>query len=667
MYVTNSTALFADLQVYGVALSAAQLAGLSNGVTTTGCTVTGAGFGPAPPAPGAATSLPPSPPPLPPPNGAPAPPPPYPPMAVSLDLAYTVTATATLGGYTAASFDSAASNSFVSATASLLKVAPPAVTVTNVADVSAGRRRLTQSGGVAVAFSVVTASVTGASALAASITAVDPAAFVSALKSAGMTSLSGIAVSAPVVTAPAPPVVNLSTVTVASTAALSAALSNLDTATASAQQTAILGSIGTMDLTNLSTAAAENTAALVMAVVGATATLSPGAQNAALNVLASVASAPINVTGGAAQSITSALSSVASSASSSNTAALLVVQNVLSSMAASQSNALVASLANLAPGESPAPATTSSPTIQTLVQVDAPGSTRLTTTPLTVDGSPSAFEPMPVGLVDTSTPVVTQFVSLAFDPNRNPNTTGITRLAFKNPDGSEIPVADAATPIRFTLPAVNLSASPGDQAVCSFWDPDANAYATHGCIGVPNPYPLGHRLRFIDNYQTPDDTSLASAWNITGPMVDGGLCNFKILDCNLDSPGMVFPDPRNPLDPSSRPVSCPLKPNATNATDGSNATLANTTLPRQPVLRVYYGTACLLWRPNNPYGCAWDNLLQAFSGPNCVQSTAPTQCMCRHVRPGCCLARTSALTRPCSSPISRAPERRRSRRARCQT
>ena len=553
---------------------------------------------------------------------------------MALDLAYTVTATATLGGYTTASFDAAASNSFVSATASMINVAPSAVTVTDVTDALAGRRRLTQTGGVAVGFSVVTASVTGASALAASITAVDPNAFVSALKSAGMTSLSGIAVSPPAVTAPAPPVVNLSTVTASSAAALSAQLSSLDTATASAQQSAILGSIVTLDLTNLSTAAAENTAALVMAVVSATATLSPGAQNAALDVLASVANAPMNVSGGTAQSITAALSSVASSASSTNTAALAAVQNVLTSMAASQSNALVASLANLAPGESPPPATTSSPTIQTLVQVDAPGSTRLTTTPLTVNGSASAFEPMPAGLVDTSTPVVTQFVSLAFDPNRNPNTTGITRLAFKNPDGSEIVVANAAAPIRFTLPFVNLSASPDDQAVCSFWDPEASAYATHGCIGVPNPSPNYHVVSFIDGYQTPNDTSLASAWEITGRMVNGGLCNYKILDCNLDDPGVVFPDPRNPLDPSSRPVSCPPKPNATNATDGSNATLANVTLPRQPVLRVYYGTACLLWRPNNPYQCYWDNVLQAFSGPNCNQSTAPTQCMCRHVRPG---------------------------------
>jgi hypothetical protein len=431
MMNANNTLLFADLQIYSVALSLTQMASLSNGVSTSGCTVTGTGFGAAPPAPviGGSTLLPPMPPPMPPPNGKPAPPPPYPPMAVSLDLAYTVTATATLGGYTAASFDAAATNSFVTATAGMLGVAPPAVTVTGVTDAPAGRRRLTQSGGVAVVFSVVTTSVTGANALAASITAVDPNAFVAALQSAGMTSLSGIAVSAPVVAAPPPPVVNLSSITVASSAALSAALSTLDTATASAQQTAILDSIGTMDLGNLSTAAAENTAALVMAVVSATATLSPLAQDAALNVLASVANAPINVTGGAAQSITSALSAVASSATTTNTAALAAVQNVLTSLASSQSNALMDSLASLPPGESPPPATTSSPTIQTLVQVDAPGSTRLTTTPLTVDGSPSSFNPMPPGLVDTTNPVVTQFLSLAFDPNQCVPALWISRPA----------------------------------------------------------------------------------------------------------------------------------------------------------------------------------------------------------------------------------------------
>jgi hypothetical protein len=88
---------------------------------------------------------------------------------------------------------------------------------------------------------------------------------------------------------------------------------------------------------------------------------------------------------------------------------------------------------------------------------------------------------MPAGLLPTTTPLVTTFLALKFDPNQNPNTTGVTRLAFSNADGSEVPVANAAKPILFTLPAVNLT---DDQAVCSYWDPVALDYATHGCIGA---------------------------------------------------------------------------------------------------------------------------------------------------------------------------------------
>ena len=360
----------------------------------------------------------------------------------------------------------------------------------------------------------------------------------------------------------------------------------------------------------------EGAASFVLAVVSAGAVLSLENQNLALSILTTVASGPINVSGSAAQSITGALSAVADSASVSNPAALAVVQSVLTSMATSQANALVASLANLAPGESPPPATTWSKSIQTLVQVDAPGSTRLTTTPLTVNGSAAAFEPMPAGLVDTSSPVVTQFLSLAFDPNLNPNTTGVTRLAFKNPDGSEIPVADAATPIRFTLPAVNLSASAGDnQAVCSFWDTAANAYATHGCVGVPSPYPAGHSVYFVDGFTAANDTALALAWNISGPMVDDGSCSVALIDCNAAQPRKIYPNPRSPLLVPA--ISCPPRDNSTNAT--------------QPVLRVYFGAACPLWQIENGYNCSWDALKQAFVGGGCVASTGPTQCMCRHL------------------------------------
>jgi hypothetical protein len=94
---------------------------------------------------------------------------------------------------------------------------------------------------------------------------------------------------------------------------------------------------------------------------------------------------------------------------------LAAVQNVINTLASSQAASLLTNMAAMAPGAPPpAPATTNTPTIQTLVQVDPPGSNRLTTQPLTAPGSASAFAPMPEGLLPTTTPLVTQFFSLKF-------------------------------------------------------------------------------------------------------------------------------------------------------------------------------------------------------------------------------------------------------------
>jgi hypothetical protein len=230
----------------------------------------------------------------------------------------------------------------------------------------------------------------------------------------------------------------------------------------------------------MSSAAAESAAAAVLDVLNGTGTLSPSTQNAALSLLLDVVSAPINVTGGAAQHVTSALSVLAASAVASNPEALAVVQSVLTNLASSQANSLMAALDALPAGAPPpAPAITSSENIQTLVQVDPPGGSRLTTQPLggSATGSPSEFQPMPAGLLPGDAPIVTKFFALKFDPNGGANTTGVTRLAFSNPDGSPIPVENAETPILFKLPPVNTS-SGDDQAVCSFWDTAALSYSS---------------------------------------------------------------------------------------------------------------------------------------------------------------------------------------------
>jgi hypothetical protein len=148
---------------------------------------------------------------------------------------------------------------------------------------------------------------------------------------------------------------------------------------------------------------------------------------------------------------------------------------------------------------------------------------------------------------------------------------------------------------------------------------------------VPNPQPPNHTLAFIAGYRTPDDASLASAWNISGPMVDEGLCNVLVIDCNSDAPCngtvvgracKVYPNPRNPL--RFPAVACPPLANV------SNSSVSNGTTPLQPVLRVFYGQFCPLWQ-DNEYNCSWDNIKQSFNGGGCVSAGNTTQCMCRHL------------------------------------
>ena len=212
--------------------------------------------------------------------------------------------------------------------------------------------------------------------------------------------------------------------------------------------------------------------------------------------------------------------------------------------------------------------------------------------------------------------------------------SGVTRLAFTDADGGAVAVANAVKPILFTLPRVSLD--PDSQAMCTYWDEATKSYPTHGCIGVPNPQPPNHTLAFIPGYKTPDDTSLAMAWNISGPMVDDGLCRVQVIDCNSDAPCnatvlgrscKVYPNPRNPLRYPA--IACPPVANSSN-TSAANATqAANGT---QPVLRVFSGQDCPLWQENE-YNCTWDNIKQTFVGGGCVSSGNVTQCMCRQCVP----------------------------------
>ncbi len=470
--------------------------------------------------------------------------------------------------------------------------------------------------------------------------AADPGSFTSALNDAfaaipgGSTipvlSASDLSVSAPVVVASEIKSVNVSAVTnvAAAVAAVSAAFANMSASDAAVQQQSFLMGLanGTAGA-NISASTASTAVSLVLTIMtAANVSLSAASQSAALDILLQAAATPQNVSGTMAQNVVSVLALVASSAASlssndtSQQSALQAVVDVVDVLTSSQASALNATFSALTPGaQPPPPAVTSTPMIQTLVQVDL-GTSRLTSAPLTVNNSLSSFDAMPEGLLPAAAPVVTTFVSLAFDPYAGGGgnsssalaTTGMTRLAFSNPDGSPVEVANASTPIKFKLPPVNTS---GDsQAICAFWDVKAKAYSTRGCVGIPSPAPPAHNLSWVAGFTAANDSALAYAWTMSGQLLDG--CRMTVLDCNDAAPRKVYPDPQSPL--TEPAIACPPRANGTNAT--------------QPLLRVYYGAACALWRPDNARNCSWDAVKQAFVGGGCVGSNA-TQCMCRQCVP----------------------------------
>jgi hypothetical protein len=229
------------------------------------------------------------------------------------------------------------------------------------------------------------------------------------------------------------------------------------------------------------------------------------------------------------------------------------------------------------------------------VSVEAPENTSLFSANLTATGSNSSFAPMPASLFDgagdLSAGVRTQFASLKFDPYAtmyDPTSTGITRLAFSTASGTEIPVAGLPTPITFELPALaNLTG--GVKATCQFWNTTALGYSTTGCVGIPDPRPEDHVLEWVPGFKVSSDAQMAAAWNISGPLMDGN-CSYQLLDCSLDTPGVVFPNPAKPF--AFPGVAC------------------NKTLSTAPKL-VFVGSKCRLIDPGNAAGCSWDNSKQA--------------------------------------------------------
>jgi sugar lactone lactonase YvrE len=281
-------------------------------------------------------------------------------------------------------------------------------------------------------------------------------------------------------------------------------------------------------------------------------------------------------------------------------------------------------------GTSPTYLNTSSPNIQTLVQADAPSpGRRISTVPITVNGSSTVFGPIPESLLPNAT-IVTEFRNTLFDARcagscpdceclgingaclRAGDSPGVSRLSLTDVNNASINITGAPSPIRFNLTATNLTA--GQQAVCTFWDDATQAYDTAGCATLPSPRPRNHMLVFLENFTAHDDSWMPLAWSVSGPLVANGTCSIKVLNCSADDPGVVFLDPCRPLEQPA--VQCP-----------PGSALAEVPV----VLRVYYGADCALWQPDNAFNCSWNNTLQAFVGEGCTVPESGTECACRHL------------------------------------
>ena len=198
-------------------------------------------------------------------------------------------------------------------------------------------------------------------------------------------------------------------------------------------------------------------------------------------------------------------------------------------------------------------------------------------------------------------------------------------------------VSNLTSPVLFSMAGMN--STNGTQSLCSFWSPTLNRIDSQGCTGVPTPAPANHSIAFVPGFTAVNDSVLAWAWNISGPLAAN--CSQDVLYCSVTPKRKIYLNPYDPFMDGA--VSCP---------NGSSL-----------ALRVFYGAKCGLWQHNNSAGCSWNAIkqanhacpvdppsmglqphtslrpcaeasprprLQSFEGGGCVASPK-TRCMCRHL------------------------------------
>jgi hypothetical protein len=413
---------------------------------------------------------------------------------------------------------------------------------------------------------------------------------------------------------------------------------------------------------NSAAAAPPATASALQALAGAMGALTsaPSELNAlarasAVSTLGALAGAGAAVNAPTAASVILSLSNVSVSSVDAIAAAdaaavadataegLPVLRGVLAAVAG-----LAASLQAQLSVAGEAPVSLSSPAISSTVALDltTPDS-RLFTQRTGAPGAPqAAFGPLPADALPAGLSAVnTSFHFLSFDPHSGTinNGSGSARLLLSGPDGAPLRVSGLAVPIAITLPplpAEQLAPGTGTASVCTFWIKARQVYSADGCVGLPNPLPLGISAEF--NASAAEFNASAAALGaagaaelasavVLGPSGHAMLagCSVAVLDCAARGASAVFF--LNPDDPFSAPaVRCPALPGGN---DTSAVGLGGVAAAEAPPLRVYYGAQCALWRADNAAQCWWNATAQAFAGAGCVASAAPQQCLCRHVRP----------------------------------
>jgi hypothetical protein len=165
--------------------------------------------------------------------------------------------------------------------------------------------------------------------------------------------------------------------------------------------------------------------------------------------------------------------------------------------------------------------------------------------------------------------------------------------------------------------------------VCAWWDEQAQAYSSDGCISLPSPLPSGVTALFnLSKYNASSSGSpsanLLRALQLSGSFFAG--CSASILDCpTLGSAGVQYLNEDAPF--SAPAVRCHAASNGSFVGSGGLYSPSGS-----PALLIFHGAKCAAWQAGNAARCAWSAELQAFVGSGCVMLRSSNQtCACTHL------------------------------------